>query len=86
LHNSPDEEYDNFIIAHREASEKFIPLKPRIRRRVPWDSAIIDEQRKIIKQTARRRQCQPTNNNIASFNQAKEDMVKLYNSEMKDYI
>ena len=35
---TPNDEYENFVNAHLEAAEKYIPTKPRTKHRVPWET------------------------------------------------
>ena len=37
--------YENFVTSHHEAAAKCIPVKPKIKSRVPWESKQVIEKR-----------------------------------------
>ena len=46
---TPNDEYENFINAHLEATEKCIPTKPRSKHRVPWEMLAVREKPAHVK-------------------------------------
>ena len=45
----PNDEYENFVNAHLEATEECIPTKPRTKHRVPWETLAAREKRANVK-------------------------------------
>ena len=41
--HTPNEEYENFVNAHLEASAEFIPIKQRTKSTVPWETLAVRE-------------------------------------------
>jgi len=83
---SPNEEYNNFIIAHQESAKLHIPLKPKVRKRVPWESKDIEEKRDKVREAAQIKDADPTRRNNASFQRAKMELKDEYDVELKNYI
>ena len=48
-HHTADSTYDNFVIAHSEAAVHCIQLKPKLKRRDPWETVAITEKREHLK-------------------------------------
>ena len=46
---TPNDEYENFVNAHLEAAENFIPTKPRTKYRVPWETLAVGENLADVK-------------------------------------
>ena len=46
---TPNDEYENFVEAHLEATSKCIPTKPRTKYRVPWETSAVREKRALWK-------------------------------------
>jgi len=62
--NQPNLSYDFFQAAHQEAALNYIPLKPKKRLRVPWETQIIKDQRIKIKESASPMLFSPTIRNM----------------------
>ena len=49
--HTPNDEYENFVSAHREAAE-WLPTKPRAKCRVLWESIAVREKRDSMKKAS----------------------------------
>ena len=58
-----NDEYENFVEAHLEAASKYIPIKPRTKYRVPWDTLAAREKRALVKTAFKCYRKNPTNTN-----------------------
>ena len=45
----PNVTYNNFVASHEKAAEDVIPLKPKIKKHIPWESNGIEEKRMSLK-------------------------------------
>ena len=46
---TPNDEYENFVNAHIEATAEYIPTKQRAKPRVPWETLAVRKKRVDIK-------------------------------------
>ena len=76
-----DTMYNNIIQAHQEAAEKHVPLKPRKKKRVIWESNNIIKKREALQQTFKN-----GNSEKKSLEEAKADLDKEYTKEQEQYI
>ena len=83
---SPNILYENFINAHIDAAKEYIPLKPKIKRRVPWESDAIIEKRKQLKEAATRENSTPSRANTILRQEKQKELTNLYDEEQKKYI
>ena len=84
--DDPNTTYENFIKAHQEAASSCVPLKPKKRKRVPWESQAIQDQREKIRSSAARKNDKPTPQNVTKFNREKQKMTRIYRNELETYI
>ena len=84
--HTPNTTYDNFVVAHSEAAADCIPLKPKAKRRVPWETVAVTEKREHLKRVAKIKNIKPTKRNIANFKIAQQDLVDTYNLEQRNYV
>ena len=47
---SPNETYNNFVLSHEEAAKDNIPLKPKSKKHIPWESDSIKDKRMKLKE------------------------------------
>jgi len=73
--------YNNFVIAHEKASKECIPLKPKLIKRVPWESTKIEEKRSIRKKKSSNKDNNPSQNNILEINQTLCELKDVYELE-----
>ena len=67
---TPNDEYENFVDAHPEASSKCIPIKPRTKYRVPWKTVAVREKRALVKTTSKSYRKNPTITNARKLKKA----------------
>ena len=60
---TPNDEYENFVNAHLEATENYIPTKPRTKYRVPWETLEVIEKRAHVKTASKSNRKNTTNTN-----------------------
>ena len=65
---TPNDEYENFVEAHLEATAKCIPTKPRTKYRVPWERLAVRERRAIVKSASNKHKCTKTRKGTTSIN------------------
>ena len=73
--HTPNDEYESFFTAHREAAAKCIPTKPRIKCRDPWESIAIREKWDSIKIASLLGIRNPTNANAPKPEKAKREVT-----------
>ena len=78
--------YENFVTTHHEAAAECIPVKPKIKRRVPWESKQVIAKRESLKKASNVKRTKPTKTNITKFKKAQKDLVDTYESEQRMYI
>ena len=78
--HTPNDEYENFVTTHIEATAKCIPFKPRIKCRVPWKSIIVRKKTFLCDNR------NPTNMIVWKLMIAQEELDKLYLKEQLEYI
>ena len=68
--HTPNDEYENFVNAHREAAAKYIPTKHRTKPRVPWETLVVKEKRADMKTASKCNRKNPTNTNALKLKKA----------------
>jgi len=58
-----------------------IPLKHKLRKRVPWESTKIEEKRSVLKKKSSNKDNNPSQNNILEVNQAFRELKDVYELE-----
>jgi hypothetical protein len=59
-HPNADSTYNNFVSAHKNAAEIVIPLKPKLKRKIPWETENISKKREYLQKAACRKNSIPT--------------------------
>ena len=67
--------YSNFEIACKEIAAEIIPLKPKTKRRIPWENLNIKNKRTILHEAAQQKDNNPT-----------IEHMKAYETEQSEYI
>ena len=83
---TPNEEYENFIYTHIEAAAKCIPIKPRTKYRVPWETLAVREKRAHVKTAPKSYWKNPTNTNARKLKTAQYQLAGTYIKEETEYI
>ena len=78
--------YNNFEKACKEAATKEIPLKPKMIKRLPWETPYICQKREILHQAAEIKNSDPTSENIKKFTDAQNVLTKMYENEQTEYV
>lgn len=86
LENSPNTTFDNFTQSCEEAAKQAMPLKNKIKKRVPWENKDIVEKRRSLHKMAEIKNAEPTANNINNFKSARDTLTAAYEKEQKKYI
>ena len=84
--STPNDEYENFVNAHREAAAKCIPTKPRTKYRVPWETLVVREKRARVKTASKNYRKNPTNTNARKLKTAQYQLAGIYLKEQTEYI
>ena len=82
---SANSRYEHFVLACKEIAGKVIPLKSKQKKRNPWETHEVCENRTSIQQTARLKDNQPTTENIRNCLQAQNILVNSYEEEETQY-
>ena len=77
--------YQNFVKAHKETTEMLIPQKKKVKRKVPWESKIIIEKRKL-KKLAQMKNRNAARANVRKHKEAQKDLEATYLNEQQKYI
>ena len=83
---TPNDEYKNFVFAHREAAAKCIPTKPRTKYRVPWKTLAVREKRAHVKTASKSYRKNPTYTNARKLKMAQYQLAGIYIKEQTEYI
>ena len=83
---TPNDEYENFVEAHREAASKCIPTKPRTKYRVPWETLAVREKRALMKTASKSYRKNPTNTNDRKLEKAQYQLTGIFLKEQTEYI
>ena len=83
---TPNDEYENFVHAHREAAAKCIPTKPRTKYRVPWETLAMREKRAHVITAPKSYRKNPTNTNVRKVKTAQYQLAGIYIKGQTEYI
>ena len=83
---TPNDEYENFVNAHREAAAKCIPTKPRTKYRVPWETLAVREKRAHVKTASKCYRKNPTDTNAQKLKTIQYQLAGIYIKEQTEYI
>ena len=83
---TPNDEYENFVEAHLEATSKCIPTKPRTKYRVPWETSEVREKCALVKTASKSYRMNPTNTNARKLEKAQYQLAGIYLKEQAEYI
>ena len=73
-----NEEYKNFVSAHREAASECVPTELRAKRSVPWETEAVREKINNIKEAAQINKTNPTSTYLSNLKKAQVDLTKNY--------
>ena len=83
---SPNTTYNNFVASHEKAAEDVIPLKPKLKKQIPWESNDIEVKRMSIKEKSATKNSNPTTTSITEFNEARAQLKATYDEQHVKYI
>ena len=83
---SPNATYNNFVTSHVKAAENVIPLKPKLRKLVPWESNDIEVKRMSLKEKSATKNSNPSLTYIQEFNKARAQLKNTYEEQQVKYI
>ena len=84
---TPNDEYENFVNAHIEATEKCIPTKPRTKHRIPWETLAVREKRAHVKTASKSYRKNPINTNAIKLKKkARYQLTGIYLKEQTEHI
>ena len=83
---NPNNTYINFMNAHKQAAEDCIPLKHKIKHKVPWENEIVEQKRECLKMLANQKNKTPTSTYIRNYRKARQELEETYNIEQHKYI
>ena len=81
IESTANSRYNNLEKACKEAATKLIPLKTKMRKRVPWETPYICQKREILHQAAVIKNIDPTSENIKKFTDAQNMLTKMYEKQ-----
>ena len=82
----PNDEYENFVNSHLEASAKYIPAKLGSKFRVPWETLAVREKHADEKTASKCNRKNPTNTNALKLKKAQNELASIYLKEQTEYI
>ena len=83
---TPNQTYNNFVLAHNKAAKENIPLKPKIQKRIPWESEEISEKRQKLKSATKLLEDNPTRSNKRKQKQALIDLTDIYTTKQEEFV
>lgn len=72
--------------AHEKSAELLVPLKPKVKRQVPWENEEIVQMRKSLKDAHQRSQANPSDDNQHLVENAKAKLNEAYLTEQGNHI
>ena len=81
-----DSTFAHFETSCKEIAKEIIPLKPKLKKRLPWETLEISNKRTILQETAEKRNSHPTMENIRKFKKVQTNLVLSYDKEQSEYI
>ena len=78
--------YQNFVKAHAETTERFIPKKEKIKQKLPWENDTIMQKRQELSRLAKIKNTNGTRHNCRLHKQAQKELVAAYITEQQKYI
>ena len=78
--------YTYFEKACKDAANKVIQLKPKLKKGIHWETENICQKRDTQHKASQLKEISPTQMNINKFINAQESLVNSYDSEQKKYI
>ena len=82
--NNANSIYTNIMSAHEEAAKSNIPIKEKLKERVPWENKYITSKREAVKETSKK--IKHTRKSSTLLDQMKKDLDDAYNEEFELYI
>ena len=67
--------YSHFETAYTESSIEAIPLKLKLKKHIPWETADICHKREKLHQAAKEKETMPNQENIGKFNEVKNSLL-----------
>ena len=83
---TPNDEYENFVNAHREAAAKCIPTKPRTKYRVPWETLAVREKWAHVKTASKSYRKNPTNTKARKLKTTQYQLAGIYIKEQTECV
>ena len=83
---SANDTYENFVKACGEAAEEHIPLKPKLKRKAPWENEAIEEKRQKLEEAIETHSERPTRTNTTELKKARQKLKSTYQSEQQSYL
>ena len=78
--------YTNIMSAHEEAAKCSIPVKVRLKQRVPWEDENILEKRETAKKAYEESLKKKTRRSVAKLEDAKKELQEAYDLEQEKYV
>ena len=83
---TPNETFEHFEKACKDAAEKEVPLKPKQKKRLPWESAQVTKKREELMNAAKLKNEKASRSNKARFKRAQAALAKTYQAEQTAYL
>ena len=83
---TPTEKYSHFITAHESAAAECIPQKPKVKKRVPWETEAVEERRNRVKALGKVKNERRTKSNVSKFNHSLKELSDVYDLELEEYV
>ena len=81
-----NDEYENFVNAHLEATAECIRTKQRAKSRVPWETLVVRKKRVAVKTASKCNRRNPTNINALKLKKTQNVLANIYLKEQTAYI
>ena len=78
--------YNNFETAVKETAADTIPLKPKVKKRTPWETKEICQKREQLHKAAQLKESQPSPENITHFSNTLAELKETYELEKTEYL
>ena len=78
--------YNDIMSAHNKAAKASVPVKAKVKQRIPWEDENITAKRESVKKAHEESLKRRTRRSVANLEEAKKDLLEAYDQEQEKYV
>ena len=78
--------YNDIMSAHNKAAKASVPVKAKVKQRIPWEDENITAKRESVKKAHEKGLKRRTRRSVANLEEAKKDLLEAYDQEQEKYV